>query len=239
MKFWLALAAALVIQLPAAASAGVDVDPSTVSPRLFIEATQIEVYRAHQFETGSSKDGGGSLLRAINFSCKVDALLPLYGCRTTPPRKPSAPGAQLTEGQILRAVREIGMPRLQVRVQPGTATLVNIPTIFYTEPQDFRRSIDLLGFDIDLVAEPVQYRWSHGDGTAATTSRPGKPYPSTDVTHRYRETAENVSPRVDVTYRVRYRVDGGAWSTLDQTLLATGPSADLEVKEAAPVLTKP
>ena len=42
-----------------------------------------------------------------------------------------------------------------------------------------------------------------------------------------------------MTYRVRYRVDGGAWNTIGQTLLASGPAAELEVKEAAPVLTKP
>ncbi len=39
-----------------------------------------------------------------------------------------------------------------------------------------------------------------------------------DVTHRYREPADDVRPRVDVTYRVRYRVDGGAWQTIGQTL---------------------
>jgi hypothetical protein len=59
------------------------------------------------------------------------------------------------------------------------------------------------------------------------------------VTYRYRQPAEAVSPRVDVTYRVRYRVDGGSWNTIDQTLLASGPTAQLEVKEAVPVLTHP
>jgi hypothetical protein len=126
-----------------------------------------------------------------------------------------------------------------VRIQPGDETLVNIETIFYTRPQPFERSIALLGFDIDLSAEPVRYTWVHDDGTASTTSRPGKPYPAMDVTHRYREPADDVHPRVDVTYRVRYRVDGGAWQTIGQTLQASGPAAELDVREAAPVLTKP
>ncbi len=147
--------------------------------------------------------------------------------------------AELTDGDVLRAVREIGLPSLKVRIQPGEETLVNIETIFYTRPQPFERSITLLGFDIDLVAEPVRYTWVHGDRTVKTTSRPGKPYPAMDVTHRYREPADNVRPRVDVTYRVRYRVDGGGWQTIGQTLQASGPAADLDVREAAPVLTKP
>jgi hypothetical protein len=140
---------------------------------------------------------------------------------------------------VLNAVREIGLPSLKVRIQPGTSTLVNVPTIFYTRPQAFRRSVTLLGYEIDLVAQPIQYTWRHGDGTTSTTSRPGKPYPSMDVTYRYRQPAKTVSPRVDVTYRVRYRVDGGTWTTIGQTLLAAGPTTALEVKEAAPVLTAP
>ena len=169
--------------------------------------------------------------------CRVDEVIGNYGCRTYQPEDSDDP--ELTEGEILRAVREIGLPSLPVQIQPGSSTLVNVPTIFYTEPKAFNRSVTLLGFDVDLVARPVRYRWLHGDGTASTTSKPGRPYPSTDVTHRYRQPAESVSPRVDVTYRVRYRVDGGAWSTIDQTLLASGPTASLEVKEAAPVLTHP
>lgn len=146
---------------------------------------------------------------------------------------------ELTEGDILQAVRRIGLPSLQVRIQPGEKTLVNIPTIFYTRPQPFSRSVDLLGFDIDLSAAPVRYRWVHGDGTTRTTAEPGKPYPAMDVTHRYRAPADDVDARVDVTYRVRYRVDGGAWQTIGQTLVAAGPTTGLEVKEAAPVLARP
>ncbi len=169
--------------------------------------------------------------------CRVDAEVLKYGCRTYRPADDDE--AELSEGDILNAVRQIGLPSLKVQIQPGTSTLVNVATIFYTEPQAFNRGVTLLGFDVDLIATPVRYRWLHGDGTAKTTSKPGKPYPSTEVTHRYRQPDEAVNPRVDVTYRVRYRVDGGSWNTIDQTLLASGPTATLEVKEAAPVLTHP
>ena len=42
-----------------------------------------------------------------------------------------------------------------------------------------------------------------------------------------------------MTYRVRFRVDGGPWQTIGQTLLAPGPATTLDVDEAAPVLTTP
>ncbi|KAA1376089.1 hypothetical protein [Aeromicrobium fastidiosum] len=140
---------------------------------------------------------------------------------------------------MLRAVKEIGLPSLQVKVQPGDQTLVNVDTIFYAEPQPFERTVRLLDFDVDLVAEPESYQWVHGDGTTATTTRPGRPYPATDVVHRYDEPADDLQARVDVTYRVRFRVDGGPWQTIGQTLLAPGPAAVLDVDEAAPVLTRP
>ncbi|MGA8988746.1 MAG: hypothetical protein WB461_12070 [Aeromicrobium sp.] len=139
----------------------------------------------------------------------------------------------------MKAVREIGLPSLAIHIQPREETLVNVPTILYTVPRAFDRSINLLGFAIDLTADPMSFHWVHGDGTTATTNRPGAPYPGMDVTHRYRVPAKSVHPRVDVTYRVRYRVDGGAWQTVGQTLQASGPASTLEVHEAAPVLTRP
>jgi hypothetical protein len=173
--------------------------------------------------------------------CRVDPVVGIYGCRTdeADPADPDADKPELTPGDVLRAVREIGLPSLQVKVQPGGDTLVNVPTIFYAEPQPFERSVQLLDFDVDLVAEPVGYHWVHGDGTAATTDNPGRPYPAMDVVHRYTKPADDVQARVDVTYRVRFRVDGGPWQTIGQTLVASGPPAVLDVDEAAPVLTRP
>lgn len=172
-------------------------------------------------------------------SCREDAGIGLYGCRDVDPVETDETNPEPTDGDVLRAAREIGLPSLQVKVQPGSETLVNVDTIFYTEPRPFVRDVELLGFDVDLVAEPVRFDWVHGDGTTRTTDRPGRPYPALDVTHRYKEPAEAVRARVDVTYRVRYRIDGGAWRTIGQTLSAAGAAAVLDVKEAAPVLAKP
>ena len=172
-------------------------------------------------------------------SCRADAAIGVYGCRDVDPPEAEQDDPQLTPGDVLRAVREIGLPSLSLQVQPGGSTLVNVETIFYAEPRPFERSVQLLGFDVDVVASPVSYQWVHGDGTTRTTTEPGRPYPAMDVTHRYTQPAEEVQARVDVTYRVRFRVDGGAWQTIDQTLLAAGPVAVLDVDEAAPVLARP
>ena len=224
---------AMMVALTPIAAADADhvvIKPDRYSPKLVIGAERDIAHTNHVRPKSKKRAWPPG-----QYLCVQNPTTGLYKCmlQTDPA------GAVLTEGDVLRAVREIGLPSLQVQLQPGTSTLVNVPTIFYTRPEAFRRSVTLLGFNVDLIADPVRYRWLHGDGTATTTTRPGKPYPSTEVTYRYRQPAEAINPRVDVTYRVRYRVDGGAWNTINQTLLASGPTTDLEVKEAAPVLTHP
>lgn len=231
------LIASLVTTTPAFAD--VDVSPDQWSPKIHFEATKIRPAGPSASDPGTSNSPKSPKKRwpYAKYTC-TQGDDDLWVCEPvlgdmTPPAK------SLTDGDIVVAVREIGLPRLDVTIEPGDSTLVNAATNFYTDPEAFARSIDLLGFDVDLQASPVTYTWIHGDGTRTNTTQPGQPYPDLDVTHRYREAATIVRPRVDVTYRVRYRVDGGPWATLGQTLTASGPTTDLEVNEAAPVLTAP
>lgn len=156
-------------------------------------------------------------------------------CRSNKPPVPSKP--VLTPGQVLEAVRRMGLPSLQLHAQPDNATLVNFATIFYTEPPSFTRSVSLLGYDVDVRASVVTYRWVFGDGEELSTTEPGAPYPAKDITHEYAHAHVTMHPRVDVSYAVQYRVDGGDWQSLDQQLTAPGPPAALRIKEATPVLS--
>jgi hypothetical protein len=130
------------------------------------------------------------------------------------------------------------MPPLKLHIQPDGRTLVNVDTILFTEPTTMRRTVTLLGRSVRLECTPVRYTWVHGDGTTATTSRPGRPYPAKDVTHRYQRRGDDLRARVDTTYSVRYSVDGGGWADLGEPLTAPGPSNSLDVDEAVPVLTQ-
>ena len=98
--------------------------------------------------------------------------------------------------------------------------------------------MNLLGHEVHVVATPVAYVWHHGDGTTARTSRPGRPYPAKDVTHRYRDTGEDLQVGVDTSYSVVYTVDGGPRQELSGVLTASGPTTAIDVTEAAPVLTR-
>ena len=240
MKFVIGLAVTLTFALvPIPAIADVDVRPDPRGTGIALDALR---YKPH---SGGApiRPGNAAPVKTkqdLKFKCFHDGNATDFRCslRGFDPTKPS-PDAQLTQGAILTAIKKIGLPSLTVNIQPGEATLVNFDTIFYAEPQPFRRSVSLLDYNIDVIATPVRYTWHHGDGTSQATNKPGRAYPSKDVTYRYFETAKHLQPRVDVTYAVRYRIDGGAWRTVDQTLQASGPAGDLEVKEATPVLATP
>jgi hypothetical protein len=121
-------------------------------------------------------------------------------------------------------------------VQPADRTLVNFETIFYTEPEPFERELALLGQRVDVRATATGFAWSFGDGASAQTQTPGAPYPAKDIIHEYVDADVTVAPRVDVTYTAQFRVNGGAWQDIPQTVTIAGPSTRLRVLEATAVL---
>ncbi len=138
---------------------------------------------------------------------------------------------------VLNEIRRIGLPELQAKTQPEGKTLVNFDTIFYTRAQPFAATVTLLGQQVDIVATATEYTWHHGDGTSTTTASPGSPYPSKEITYRYSDADRTVRPRVDVTYTARFRVNGGPWQNIDETVTIAGPETALRVSEAKAVLS--
>ena len=157
-------------------------------------------------------------------------------CFDAPPTAAQTPKPQVTPGLVLNAIRRIGLPQLSVHIQPQGKTLVNFDTNFYVDPQQFNRTLTLLGQSVDVEATPTGYTWLHGDGTSATTTDPGAPYPELAVTYAY-PTAATVAPSVQVTYTARFRVGGGAWQQIPGTVTVDGPPTNLLVVEGTGVLS--
>lgn len=153
-------------------------------------------------------------------------------CFGETPEAPNVPRPQVTPALVLREIQRIGLPTLRAMTQPEGKTLVNFDTIFYTEAQPFTATVTLLGRRVDIVAQPTSYTWHHGDGTTTTTTTPGAPYPSRDITYRYSDAQTTVRPRVDVTYSARFRVNGGAWRDIDETVTIAGTEGSLRIAEA-------
>ncbi len=141
---------------------------------------------------------------------------------------------------ILREFRRYGWPASRLVVQPtGGRTLVNFETNFYTpDHRPVDHSVTLAGQGVDIRAHPVEYTYVFGDGTTERTSSPGAPHPDLDVTHQYLRTGA-VAVRVDTTYAGEYRIGGGEWISIPDTLTVVGASQGLEVVEALPQLVLP
>lgn len=143
----------------------------------------------------------------------------------------------VTSIDVLMAIKRIGLPVSNVGVP--RYTLVNLKTTFYTHAAPFTRRFRLLGRPIVARVTPDRYIWSWGDGQRTTTDRPGKPYPSTEVTHTYVHRTHGdrwMRVYVSVRYRCEFRVSGGSWQGISQTITIDGPASTFPVKEATAVL---
>ncbi len=217
----------------ALAPSQVDVGPDDKLPSVIIEGEELTTATGSTSGTNSS----AAAPRFPNLNGRAGACvgaLTIGACEADP----AAPSVDVS-AEIRRAVESVGLPALGLRIQPGGETLVNVATIFHTEAPEFRHSTVLLGQAVEITATPSRFTWHHGDGTTQTTSTPGAPYPSTAVTHRYTRVASGLTPRVDVGYRVTYRINGGTAQQIDQLITASGPPAGLDVAEAAPVVVAP
>lgn len=142
-------------------------------------------------------------------------------------------------GQVLSEYKDVLFPKLGVKVQPAERTLVNLETIVYTDQSKVStQTVPILGFPVAVEATPLSYTWNFGDGTSVTTTKPGRPYPAKDVTHKYlRKGAVRLT--VTTNYAARFNVAGAGWQYVDGTVPITGPATALQVREAVPVLVEP
>lgn len=181
------------------------------------------LYRRTVVVTGGSQTAGP--FEFAGFTCRTDAGVAFVA----PP--------QVTWQMVLREIQRIGLPSLQVQVQPADRTLVNFKTNFYAEPEAFERQITLLGQGVDVRATPTRFDWTFGDGSGDQTEGAGAPYPDLQITHTYSDADVTVSPSVDVTYSAEFRVGGGGWQDIPQTVTISGPPTSLQIVEATPVLS--
>lgn len=158
-----------------------------------------------------------------------------------PPREEAPEAAAVavpvvTPGMVASAFRAIPLPASVLRVQPPEGeTLVNFETNFFTVAEPFRRVVVLLGQRVELDIWPRSYVWHYGDGGSEATASPGAPYPDLLVTHAYLRKGR-VAPRVDTTWRARFRVGGGGWRPVAGTVTIAGAPEALRVLEAQPNL---
>lgn len=143
----------------------------------------------------------------------------------------------VTPGMVLEELRRVGLPAVEIEIQPETKTLVNFDTIFFTDPQPVDVDLTILGQAVQVRATPTTYVWEFGDGSSLTTGTPGAAYPSKEIVHRYLDADVTVEPSVSVVYGAQFQVGGGAWQDVGGTVSIPGPPEGLRVVEAVGVLS--
>jgi hypothetical protein len=144
----------------------------------------------------------------------------------------------LSLADIRRAFRQVHFAKPVLSSQPaGGWTLVNLDTYYAVdwpvvgvEPREVAR-VHLLGHEVAIRPEVVEYRYDFGDGQTQRTDDPGGAYPSGHVRHRYRSTGD-VRISVTARYSAHFSVDGGGFRALDDTVDVAGPARTVAVYEA-------
>lgn len=100
-------------------------------------------------------------------------------------------------------------------MQPSPHTLRGAETNFYAEAAEQTFSLDMLGQQVHVVAKPVQYTWSYGDGTMlGPQTAAGGPLPQerwgekTLTSHVYTQTGD-FSVVLTTHFQGTYSVNGG------------------------------
>ena len=133
------------------------------------------------------------------------------------------PGVSVDPASIAAELRDqVPVPDITVGVNPEVG-LVAMPAWFWIEGYDgspIRTSETLGGTTVEVEIAPTNYAWGFGDGAAINTLSLGRPYPqASDIRHTYEQSSLSAggafAVTVEISFSVRYRVDGGVWQPLD------------------------
>ena len=118
------------------------------------------------------------------------------------------------------------LPYVETQISPAPRTLVNIATRLSAGSTDAATfSPVLLGIEVTITARPTSWRWTFGDGTAATTSVP--------ATEHVYDKAQRVGASVRVTWTGTFTVGTSAEVfTIRAPAYVQGPVTTFEVTQA-------
>ncbi len=122
-----------------------------------------------------------------------------------------------------------------VVVQPPDGwTVVNLPTITYTEPAEQTFDTSLLGIPVEIRATPESYAWDYADGSEPlVTTDPGAPYPDHTVHHTYAQPVDAVTIGLTTTWSGQFRIASSpTWTDVPGTASTSSTAPPLQVYEA-------
>ncbi len=159
-----------------------------------------------------------------------------------PAPKPPAPKPVVKKPVVKPVVRKAAtaslsdkliklLPAGDINFQPGTQSVVGIPTYFWTKtPQRFQAVIPILDV-IVYVNLYATFDWSFGDGEGKFTVLKGGPFPNPAITHTYASKGYK-----DVELKVIWQ---GTWSVNGVTLPIAGDLITQSISKQLTVASAP
>jgi hypothetical protein len=143
---------------------------------------------------------------------------------------------------VMSLLASIRLPDMHLRMNPATG-LVALSTWYWVEGYDgapIRRVARLGAIIVEVELTPSGYRWAFGDGATLETMSLGQAYPQeSDLRHTYERSSLGAGGQyrvtLDVTWAVRFRVNGGPWQDLPS--MTRSFVAAYPVQQAQSVLT--
>ena len=156
----------------------------------------------------------------------------------------AVPGSRpsLTLAMIRDAFHNTPWAKPVITTEPkGNVTLVALDTFYKVnwssdgfQPNEVE-PIDpatMLGFQVDIRPRLDHFTYFFGDGQDfGPTSNEGGVYPSGGITHQYLK-AGDYPARVDTTFAGDFRINGGPWAPIPDTVAVPGPATNVTVKTA-------
>ena len=148
---------------------------------------------------------------------------------------PVAPGRDL----IRQAFKELPLYRGAIRTDPATLTLVNLETYFWcadaanrdcTTIGEAEKRITLLGQQVRIRPQILDYTWDFGDGT-------GQRITDGKATHEYRH-ATTATITLTLTWTADYALGNGPFQPINDTTTTTSPPRLLPIREAQAVIVR-
>jgi hypothetical protein len=158
------------------------------------------------------------------------------------------PGASptLSMARIIDAFHLTPWATATVLTQPeGNTTLVNLPVYariswsvqgYQPGEIDTLDPASMFGLTVQIRPKVDHYTYVWGDGTTTGPSRSdGGVWPTGDITHSY-PSPGTYQARVDTTFTGDFRINGGPWTQIPDTVTITGPTTTITVHAAKAVL---
>jgi len=145
----------------------------------------------------------------------------------------------VTMPMIIEAFRKTPWAKTVITTEPkGDVTLVGLDTYYQVswstagyQPGEVD-PVTMLGFQVEIRPRLDHFTYHFGDGQDfGPTSNEGGVYPGGGITHQYLKGGAYPA-NVDTTFGADFRINGGDWAPIPDTVTVPGPATPVTVKTA-------